>query len=111
MFSFLQGYWSTSFSENEQQAAQKITSVYRSHLQQKRFLKIKHSAIQVQRRFRRQQTYRQLQKWRNHVRNSIYGNEFCYARDLRILLKYRAQLYQEIQDINQKIETEFECSF
>lgn len=111
MFSFLQGYWSTSFSEQEQRAGQKIISTYRSHLQQKRFLKIKHSAIQVQRRFRRQQTCRRFQKWRYHVRNSIYGDEFCYARDLRILLKYRAQLYQQIQDINQKIEKEFECSF
>lgn len=111
MFSFLQGYLFTSGLEEENKAAQIIIRAYRGHLIRKKFLKLKHSCIQVQRRIRRNSRHRCQRRWRRQVRESIYGDEFCYARDLRILLKYRSVLYSEIQDINRKIEQEFECSF
>lgn len=66
-----------------------------------------HSVIQMQRRFRRNQNDKKLRETRRHIRNSIYGDSFRLGRDLRILLKHRSRLYQEIRTINDRINREY----
>ena len=107
MLEFLYSWWIDTDHEIDANAAKIIVRNMKRYHREQNSKRVLHSVIQMQRRFRRNRDEPERRSIRRRIRKSIYGNEFCLARDLRILLKHRSRLYSEIQEINDKINREY----